>query len=173
MIRIDIGEFHLRSFRESDREALIRYADNPRVSAQLTDQFPYPYREDDADRWLEHVLDQDPEVVLAIANERELIGCIGLELKDDVYRNSAELGYWLAEPFWGGGIASSAVQAMVKYAFQELGLKRVFAGVFETNPASARVLEKAGFQLEGRLRQHVTKHGKTLDLLMYGRIDED
>lgn len=173
MLRIDVGEYHLRSFRQSDREALVRCANNPRISSQLTDRFPYPYREDDADLWLEHVLDQDPEAILAIAGESGLIGCIGLELKDDVYRNSAELGYWLAEPYWGQGIATRSVQAIVRYAFEELGLKRIYAGVFETNPASARVLEKAGFKLEGRLRKHVTKGGRMLDLLMFGLLEED
>ena len=137
------------------------------------DRFPSPYREEDADLWMEHVLNQDPEGILAIATSEELIGCIGLEFKDDVYRQSAELGYWLAEPFWGRGIATRAVDAIVEYAFNELGLKRVFAGVFASNPASARVLEKAGFRLEGRLRDHVTKHGRLMDLLMYGRLPQE
>ncbi len=173
MIEIDLGEYRLRSFRESDRTSLLKYADNPRVSTHLMDRFPNPYREEDAELWMEHVLSQDPEAVLAIADSEELIGCIGLELKEDVYRQSAELGYWLAEPFWGKGIATRAAVAIVKYAFRELGLKRVYAGVFASNPASARVLVKAGFQLEGRLRNHVTKQGRVMDLLMYGRLPED
>ena len=87
-----------------------------------------------------------------------------------MYRRSAEIGYWLAEPFWGQGIATRAVRALSDWAFASFDLVRIFAAVFETNPASARVLEKAGFALEGRLRQSITKNGRTFDELLYARL---
>lgn len=88
-------------------------------------------------------------------------------------RRSMEIGYWLGEPYWGRGIASEAVSAMTGYAFERFDVARVFAYVFEWNPASARVLEKAGYRLEGRLRKAVTKEGTTMDMLVYGFTEDD
>lgn len=89
-----------------------------------------------------------------------------------MHRRSAEIGYWLGEPFWGRGIATAAVIAVTGYAFTRHDLVRLHAGVFEWNPASARVLEKAGYSLEGRLRKSVTKNGETIDQLLYATIRE-
>lgn len=113
-----------------------------------------------------------PESDFAIASPTEMIGGVGLTFGSDVYRRSAEIGYWLGEPFWGRGITTAAVIAVTDYAFAEHDVVRVEAAVFESNPASARVLEKAGYVLEGRLRKSVTKDGHTLDELMYARIRE-
>lgn len=166
-LRRDFGAWCLRGFRESDLESLCRHANNPRVSAQLRDRFPYPYTREDGLRWLEAVRDQ--EVVWAIATEDELIGAVGLVLQEDVYRRSAEIGYWLGEPYWGRGIATEAVREVTRHALEELGLIRVFAQIFETNPASMRVLEKAGYVREGRMRKAVVKRGRVLDQLLYAR----
>lgn len=89
---------------------------------------------------------------------------------EDVFRFSAELGYWLGEPYWGRGLMTEAVKAAVEYGFTELRLKRIFAGVFETNPASAKVLEKAGFVFESRMSKAVFKEGQFLDQLMFVMI---
>jgi len=113
----------------------------------------------------------DPRTVFAIASPTEAIGSIGLMLGADVHRFTAELGYWLAEPFWGQGIMTRAVQAMVEFAFAELKLHRVRAEPYAANPASARVLEKAGFLLEGRLRASACKEGRVLDQLLYARVN--
>ncbi len=89
-----------------------------------------------------------------------------------VNRHSAEIGYWLGEPFWGQGIATKAVRALTEYAFAHLDLVRIYGTVFEWNPASARVLEKAGYTHEGRLRKSITKDGKIIDQLLYAIVRE-
>ena len=108
----------------------------------------------------------------AIASDEEAIGGIGLRWQQDVHRRSAEIGYWVGEPFWGQGIATKAVRALTEYAFVNPGLIRIYASVFELNPASARVLEKAGYTYEGRLRKSVTKDGITIDQLLYAIVRE-
>ncbi len=92
---------------------------------------------------------------------------MGLELLGDVYRLTAEIGYWLAEPFWGRGIATRAVAEATVYGFEKLGLARLQAEVFARNAASGRVLEKCGYRLEGRLHQKVFKADEILDSLLY------
>jgi len=98
------------------------------------------------------------------------VGSVGIELGTDVFRRSAEIGYWLGEPFWGRGIATEALRAMTEYAFAHFDICRLEAGVFGWNPASARVLEKAGYTLEGRARNAVVKDGRTTDRLLYGLV---
>jgi [ribosomal protein S5]-alanine N-acetyltransferase len=101
------------------------------------------------------------------------VGGIGLILGADVERRSAEIGYWLAEPYWGRGIGSAAVEAVTEWAFARFDLVRLHAGVYEWNPASVRVLRKAGNTLEARRRKSVTKDGETIDRLLYVRLRED
>jgi RimJ/RimL family protein N-acetyltransferase len=111
---------------------------------------------------------QIPETAFAIASSDEAIGGISVQPQYDVYRKSAEIGYWLGEPFWGKGIATLAVRALTSYAFSRLDLLRIYASVFAWNPASARVLEKAGYHIEGKMRDAVYKNGKVTDQLLYG-----
>ena len=171
-MRIEIGEWRVRSFHPGDAPALAGYANNANIANNLRDRFPHPYRIEDADNWIKVALAQEPETIFAIASATEAIGSIGMELHDDVYRRSAEVGYWLGEPFWGRGIATLALQAITDYAFDRLDMVRVYAHVYETNPASARVLEKAGFQFEGTLRKSVTKHGRIIDQWLYAAVRE-
>lgn len=171
-MHIDIGEWQVRSHRTDDAESLARYANNRNVSRTLRDRFPFPYTLADAREWLEGAMQASPESDFAIASPSELIGGIGLTFGSDVYRRSAEVGYWLGEPFWGRGIATAALIAVTDYVFAEHDLVRIEAAVYETNPASARVLVKAGYEFEGRLRKSVTKDGQTLDELMYARVIE-
>lgn len=166
-MQIQIGEWSIRSFRPGDVDAIVKYGNNPNVSLQLTDRFPYPYTREDAEAWVEFARDQDQETLFAIDNRQELIGGIGLIPQDDVYSRSAMLGYWLGEPFWNRGIATLAVRAIVDWAFAELDLIRIFAFVFETNTASVRVLEKTGFTLEGTMRRAVFKRGRLMDQSLY------
>ena len=169
-MRIDLGEWCIRSFTASDAEAIVKYANNRRISINLRDRFPYPYSPADAKGFLELAWAQRPESDFAIASRHEVIGGIGFHRQSDVYRLSAELGYWLGEPFWGRGIATQAVRAMSERVFATTPLVRLYAHVFDWNPASARVLEKAGFQLEGRMRRSVVKDGTIIDQLVYGLV---
>lgn len=160
----------LRSWEWRDRDSIVRHANNKRVSINLRDRFPYPYTVRDARNWLDMVIDQKPETNFAIDVGGEAVGGIGFTSQHDVGRRSAEIGYWLGEPFWGRGIATEALIAVTDYAFANFDLCRLFAHVFDWNGASARVLEKAGYVFEGRLRKSVTKDGQTIDQLMYAII---
>ena len=166
-MHIDLGEWQLRSWQPGDKGALVKYANNRKVWINLRESFPHPYTEKDAEAWIRQAREQNPETQFAIASSLEAIGGIGMFLQQGVYRRSAEVSYWLGEPFWGKGIATKAVAALTQYAFAQFDLARLFATVFEWNPASARVLEKAGYQCEGRLRKAVTKDGKTIDEFLY------
>jgi len=166
-MQIDLGEWQIRSWRRSDEIALVKYGNNRKIWINVRDAFPHPYTKQDARAWIQQATQQNPETQFAVASSEEAIGGIGLILQHDVYRKSAEIGYWLGEPFWGMGIATKAVGALTEYAFAQFDLARLFATVFEWNPASARVLEKAGYRCEGRLRKSVTKDGKTIDEFLY------
>jgi RimJ/RimL family protein N-acetyltransferase len=146
----------------------VKYADNPRIAANLRDRFPHPYTEAAGRGWLEFVQTTSPVCVWAIAVGNEAVGSIGLQLQHDVERVSAELGYWLGEPFWGQGITTEAVRAVTAHSFDAFSLTRVFALPFADNVGSIRVLEKAGFALEGRLPKSAIKAGVIRDQLLYG-----
>jgi len=172
-MKIELGIYNIRSYERNDKNALVKYANNNKISKNLRDSFPNPYAEEDAQAWITAAINQNPEINFVIANSDELIGGIGLMLQPDVYRFSAEIGYWIAEPFWGKGIASLTLVALSKYAFEHFDLNRIFAGVFQGNRASMRVLEKSGFKLEGRLRNAVYKDNHFKDQLMYSILRED
>lgn len=167
-----IGDYVVRDVRPEDASSIAVYADNPRVAANLRDIFPHPYHLEDAERFLQGVTEQEPRTVFAIATESEAIGVIGLTLGEDVHRFTAELGYWLGESFWGRGIMTDAVRAVVEYGFSEVGVLRICAEPYAGNVGSARVLEKAGFELEGRMRANVFKDGRILDQLVYSVTNE-
>lgn len=171
-IALPVGKYVIRSFCHKDIDALVRYANNRNVWLNLRDLFPHPYERHHAEAWLRELQQMNPVTAFAIATEEELIGGIGLHPQPDIMRRSVELGYWLAEPYWGKGIATAAVRAMTEWGFSNLQINRIFAYVFGWNPASARVLEKAGFTLEGRMHQAVFKDGKLTDLLVYGMVKE-
>ena len=172
-MKIVLNKCIIRSFKHSDKSALVKYADNKKIFIRLKDRFPHPYTEEDAEEWLGLACNQNPELNFAIANDTELIGAVGLQLQDDVNRFSAEIGYWVAEPFWGRGIAASALIAMTDYAFKHYEFNRLFAGVFEGNDASVKVLAKAGYKLEGKLRKAVYKEGNFLDEHIYSILREE
>lgn len=160
----------VRSWEWRDRDAIVRHANNRKVSINLRDRFPHPYTSQDARTWLDVVIGIKPETNFAIAVGSEAVGGIGFTVQPDVGHRSAEIGYWLGEEFWGRGIATDALKAVTDYAFANFDICRLFAHVFEWNGASARVLEKAGYAFEGRLRKSVTKNGQTIDQLMYAII---
>ena len=171
-MRIDFGEWHIRRFRPDDALALAKCGNNRAVWRNIWDRHPYPYRLADAEEWIRFAREQDPETIFAIADANEAIGCIGVLRQEDVARLSAEVGYWLGEPHWGRGIATQALCSLTDYAFAEFGLVRLFATVMEWNPASARVLEKAGYQYEGLLRKSAVKDGEIIDQWLYAVVRE-
>jgi RimJ/RimL family protein N-acetyltransferase len=160
----------VRSWRTSDAEPLTRAANNRKIWMNLRDAFPYPYTLKDAREYIRSVRQRTPETSFAIAVNDEAIGGVGFVLKPDVERVSAEIGYWVAEPFWGRGIASDALKAVTAYAVETHQLTRIFAVPFAWNAASCRVLEKAGYVLEARLRRSAIKDGQMTDQLQYAFI---
>ena len=129
--------------------------------------FPHPYTAAAADAWLSEVATHHLLTSFAIEVDGEAVGGIGLQPGVDVHRLSAEIGYWLGEGVWGRGIATAALRTITPWAFAELDLERIWAGVFATNPASMRVLEKSGYVREGVLRRAVIKDGQVLDQVVY------
>lgn len=162
----------IRSWRPEDVPSLVRHANNRRVWRNLKDRFPHPYTTTDAEHWIRQATATPPETHFAIARADEVIGGIGLDLQTDVFRRSAEIGIWLGEAYWGRGMATEAVRALTEYAFTHFDVCRIFAGAFEWNPASMRLLEKAGYAFEGRLRKSVTKDGQTIDQMLYATVRE-
>ena len=160
----------IRDWRTDDAASIAKYANNRKIWINLRDGFPYPYQLSYAENFLSKVAQQNPRTVFAIANDKEAIGSIGLMLGEDVHRYTAELGYWLAEPFWNKGIMTEVVSKFTDVAFERFKLNRIFAEPYTNNTASVRVLEKAGFVLEGTLRASVFKDGKVLDQFLYAKI---
>lgn len=169
-MELKLSRSTLRPWKPGDEESLVRHANSRIIWRNLRDAFPHPYTLADAKRWIKIANPAPPITNFAIIVEGDAVGAIGLALKDDVFRRSAEIGYWLAEAYWGRGIATEAVRAVTDYAFATFDLCRVFAGVFEWNPASMRVLEKAGYEFECRMKKSVTKDGETIDELIYAVI---
>ena len=169
-MELSLGKYTIRSWRETDAEPLQRYADNRKIWLNLRDIFPQPYTLEDAQWWVVHASQEDPECSFAIATGDEPIGGIGLVLGDDVNRCSAELGYWLAEPFWGQGITTDVVRSFTEWGFEHFSLNRIFATPFAGNTASERVLEKAGFTREGVMKNAIVKDGVVRDQVMYAKI---
>jgi len=160
----------LREWRPSDETSLVRHANNKNVSRNLSDIFPHPYTVDDARAWLGKHEGVEPQRDFAIVIEREAVGGVGLYPGKDIFHRSAELGYWIGEEYWGRGIVTEAVIAVTNYGFETFNLMHIFAGTFERNLGSQRVLLKAGFELEGRLRMHATKDGETMNDLVFGIV---
>lgn len=160
----------VRSWRAADLEPLVRHANNRNIWINLRDRFPYPYGHGDGRRFIRAARKMVPETFFAIAVDGEAVGGIGYVLQHDVERVSAEVGYWLAEPFWGRGITSEALAAVTRYAIEQHQLTRLFAVPFAYNTASCRVLEKAGYVLEGRLRRSAIKDGQVVDQFQYAYV---
>ncbi|HEY6206387.1 MAG TPA: GNAT family protein [Chthoniobacterales bacterium] len=159
----------IRDYRRSDADSLAKHANSRKIWLGLRDAFPHPYTIKDAKNFLQGSISGLPRIHFCIDINEEAVGGIGLRPGEDVHRHTAEFGYWLAEKFWGQGIMSEVVPAFVDYCFKEFSLNRIFAMPHSNNPASARVLEKAGFTFEGRLRKNVIKDGQILDSLVYAK----
>jgi ribosomal-protein-alanine N-acetyltransferase len=160
--------FTLRPWRMDDLAALVKNANNPNIAINMTDSFPSPYTEERGKTFLEMATTTDPQRIWAIDINGEPCGSIGVFPLTDIMRRNAELGYWLAEPYWGKGIISRALPLVVQMAFQRLPeIDRIFARPFGRNIASQRVLEKAGFEYEARFKDTIFKNEKFEDELFY------
>ena len=159
--------FRLRPWEITDADSLVRFGNNPKIAANMTDQFPNPYTLEKAMAFIEFATSNTPPNILAIEVEGQAAGGIGIHPKSDIHRMNAELGYWLGEPYWGRGIISRAIPQMVEYAFKNWDINRIFARPFGTNTGSRRALEKAGFTLEARFEKTIFKNGIYLDELIY------
>ena len=160
----------LSPWREEMIPAVYAHARDPRIAASLRDVFPSPYRYEDAEVFVRDCMSREGQGQLcrAILVEGETVGSIGVFVQSGVYRRSAELGYWLAVPGWGKGIMAEAVKA-----FRAFDIVRIYAEPFARNTGSCRVLEKAGFTLEGTLRRSVYKGGEILDSRVYALLREE
>ena len=159
--------FTFRPFSHNDIESLMEYANNPKIAANLSNQFPHPYTHESGENFIKFAMQQSPPTIFAIDINGKASGGIGLHIQPDTNIKNAELGYWLAEPFWGKGIMTKAVIHMVDYGFKNLDINRIFARPFGTNIASQKVLKNAGFVLEGKFKGTIYKNGEYLDELIY------
>ncbi len=160
----------VRPFRATDAVSVAAVANDRRIWEQLRDLFPHPYALADAQRYIDRVETLDPPRSLAIVVDGQAVGAVGIEIQNDVNRRSAEIGYWLGVDFWGRGVASEALHLVSPWAFTTHDLLRLYALPFADNLASIRVLEKAGFELEGLLRQSAVKDGRIRDQKLYARL---
>ena len=164
------GEVTLRNFRRTDKYRMAEMANNEKVAINLRDAFPHPYAVADAQQFINTFIGQKPLQVFAIEYHGKYVGNIGLHRQDDVYSKSAELGYFIGEPYWGKGITPRAVNLICEYGFRELDVVRIYSGVFEYNIPSQRVLEKCGFEREAVLKSAVCKKGRIFDEIRYAKV---
>ncbi len=168
------AQIHLSEIRSTDKESIVRCL-NDKDIYDRTLRLPYPYTDADADAWFGKVeratREQGQPVSWAIRDDDEqLIGGLGFDELSIGKSHRAEIGYWLAKPLWGRGIMTAVVTRVCQYAFEEWGLVKITAYVFAGNRASARVLEKCGFDLEGRLKKHFRKENVLLDANLYALL---
>jgi RimJ/RimL family protein N-acetyltransferase len=169
-MQLTLKSCDVRSWRMGDADALARHGNNVKIWLNLRDAFPHPYTPQDAREFIKSLRHRSPETTFAISVNGEAAGSVGFVLRHDVERVSAEIGYWLAEPFWGRGMATEALIAMTDYAIATHNLTRVYALPFASNAASCRVLEKAGYALEARLRRSAIKNGVITDQFQYAFV---
>lgn len=160
----------LRPWKAGDAAAIARHANNSKVAGFMRDGFPFPYMLDDAHTWLNMAMKETRNLFLAIEVEGEAAGAIGVLFKENVYRYSAEIGYWLGEQHWNKGITSEAIQKLSEYIFRETDIVRLYAEIFSPNISSMKAISKAGFHLEAVNRNAVFKNGVLLDQHVYCRL---
>jgi RimJ/RimL family protein N-acetyltransferase len=162
----------VRLWRAADVPSLVRHANNIEIARHLRDRFPHPYTRSHARAFVRHASRESAPTTFAIDVGGEAVGAIGFSPGSDVERFSAEIGYWLAESLWGRGIVTEALVMTTEYLFRRANLLRLFALPFADNPASARVLEKAGYVREGILRSSSVKYGEPKDQFLYAIVNQ-
>jgi RimJ/RimL family protein N-acetyltransferase len=168
---LTVAGARLRPFQPADATTLAWHANDRDIWRNLRDRFPHPYALADAEWYVSFVENEDRNNLhLCIEVDGQAAGSISVLFKEDISRREVEIGYWLGRSFWGRGIVTEATRVLSEYALAHFDLCRLYATVFEYNPASARVLEKAGFSFEARLRKAITKDGQTVDGLLYALV---
>ncbi len=160
----------LRPWLEADIQVLPSIANNVKIWNNLRDYFPSPYTIVDAIEWITYNKEMNVAKNLAIEYDGKLVGGVSVLPGQDIHSKNAEIGYWVAEPHWNKGIASIAVGLLVSYAFENFGCKRIYAGVFEYNKASMKILVKNGFEREAILKKAVYKNGLYWDEHIYSIV---
>lgn len=165
----------IRKWELSDAKDLAAALSNKKVQDNLRDGLPYPYTGQDGKEFISAMLsaDENETFAFAITVDNTVIGSIGIFRQENIHRQTAELGYYIAEEYWGKGIMTEAVRQICEYVFRESDIIRIYAEPFVYNIASCRVLEKAGFQYEGTLRSNAVKNGKVMDMKMYSLLKEE
>lgn len=162
----------IRKWRLTDASDLAAALSNPKVQDNLRDGLPYPYTEQDGIAYISEMLsaNENETFAFAITADDKAIGSIGVFRQGNIHRQTAELGYYVAEEYWGKGIATEAIKQVCKYVFANSDILRIYAEPFAYNTASCRALEKAGFQCEGTLRNNAVKNGKIVDMKLYALL---
>ena len=165
----------IRKWELSDAKDLAAALSNKKVQDNLRDGLPYPYTEQDGKEFISAMFsaDENETFAFAITVDNMVIGSIGIFRQGNIHRQTAELGYYIAEEYWGKGIMTEAVKQICAYVFGDSDIIRIYAEPFAYNIASCRVLEKVGFQYEGTLRSNAVKNGKVIDMKMYSLIKEE
>lgn len=164
----------IRKWDLADAPQLATFANNKMIADNLRDAFPYPYTIKDANNYIQAALHDDPSAKLfAIDLDGLAIGSIGAIFKNDVYRKNVEIGYWLAEEYWGKGIATASISLIVRYIYDNFDTIRIYAEVYGDNHASHRALEKAGFRKEGLFRKNIVKNDIIKDSIIYALLREE
>jgi len=160
-------DFTLRPWSMGDLNRLVEVANNNNIAKFMTNQFPHPYTVESGRAFIQMASRNSPCNIMAIEINGQASGGIGIHPQSDIQCKNAEMGYWLAQPYWGQGIITRAIVQMVEYGFENWDINRIFARPFGTNVGSQRALEKAGFVLEGRFSKTLFKNGEYLDELVY------
>ena len=165
-------EFTLERWNTGFIDDVAEYANNEGIAKWLRDVFPFPYTHKDAEEFVTAFseIGDDVQLARAIVSGGRAVGSVGIFPQKDVYKRSGELGYWLAEPYWGKGIMTSAVKKLCAEAFERYDIVRIYAEPYADNKGSRRVLEKAGFELEGVLKDSVFKRGQMHDSCVYALL---
>lgn len=173
ILATDRSDVTLEPWGRHHKDGLLVAGDDERITQYMSDQFPYPYTDKDADEWIGICESQNPPLSFATLVDGVVAGGLGSSTRNDVWSGSAEIGWWLSPPYWGLGITTAAVRRYIEYCFEDLGLHRVDAGVFLPNAASTRVAEKVGMRFEGVATDGYLKHGELYDRLQYGLAKRD
>ena len=165
-------ECKLRKWCIEDAQNLAELLNNKKILDNLRDGLPFPYRVNDAQYYINSMLnaDKNSTFAFAIVYDGRVVGSIGVFRQSNIHSKTAELGYYIGEPYWNKGIATNAVKSVCDYVFGNTDIIRIFAEPFARNFASCRVLEKAGFLYEGTLIANAVKNGKIEDMKMYAKI---